>query len=97
MKYEITLKDSECSPMLPGKGKLELGDIVSVTNSKNKTTHTFIVVDIDHTEVDICEECDVDMVGGCISVRTGDSKYASECAAPGKCVFRSMDKIMENL
>lgn len=97
MKYDIIVKDSECSPMLPGNGKLELGDMVSVTDMKNKTTHTFIVAGTNYKEVDACTECDADMVVGCISVRKGDSKYDSECAAPITCVFRSIDKIMERL
>ena len=99
MKYEITVKDNECSPMVPGTCKLESGDIVLVTDRKNKTTHTFIVVEIDHTGVnaDICGECDVNMAGRCIIVRTGANSYDSGCAAPDKCVFRSIDKMMENL
>lgn len=97
MKYEITLKDSECSPMLPGTSKLELGDIVSVTDNKNKTTHTFIVVDIKRKEVDVCEECDADRLVGCISVGVKGNRYDTQCAAPTKCVFKSLDSIMESL
>lgn len=97
MKYEITQKDSECTPMVPGNSKLEIGDIVSVTNMKNNTTHTFIVVEVDPTVLDICVECDSYIVGGCICHCTGDNRYATDCAAFGRSVFRSMDKIMENL
>lgn len=97
MKYEITIKDSDCLPMLPGKGKLELGDIVSVTDRKNNTANTFMVVHIGNKEIDICAECDADMIAGCISVHVEGNRYDSQCAAPVRCVFRSIDKIMENL
>lgn len=96
MRYEITVEDSGCSPTLPGKDKLEVGDIVSLTTRKNKTTHTFIVVKIDHKEIDVCGECDIDMAGRCICINDRD-KYDSSCAAPGRCVFRLLDKIMESL
>ena len=97
VKYEITIKDSECLPLLPGKGKLELGDIVSVTDRKNSTTNTFMVVHIGNTELDICAECDAQMAGACIGVHVEGHRLDSECAAPGRCGFRSIDKIMESL
>lgn len=98
MRYEIALKDSDCSPSLPYMDKLEIGDTVSVTNLQNNDRHTFIVVGRgDHYSDDACDDCDADTSVGCICVPVKGNKFDTQCAARGGCVFRIIDKMLEDL
>lgn len=98
MRYEIALKDSDCSPSLPYMDKLAIGDVVSVTNLQNNARHTFIVVEyVAKYGDDVCDGCDADTSVGCISVQVKGNQYETQCAARGKCVFRLIDNILEDL
>lgn len=98
MRYEIAIKDSECSPTLPYMNKLEIGDMVSVTNLQNNDRHTFIVVEREaNYGADVCDSCDADTSVGCICVRVEGNQFDTQCATRGGCVFRLIDKILEDL
>ena len=98
MRYERGIKDSECSPSLPYRDELEIGDMVSVTNLQNNDRHTFIVVETgDHYGDNVCDGCDADTSVGCICVRVEGNQFDTQCAARGGCVFKLIDKMLEEL
>ena len=98
MRHEIGLKDSECYPILPYTDRLEMGDMVSVTNLQNNDRHTFIVVwKGDHYADNTCDDCDADTSVWCICVRVEGNQFDTQCAARSGCVFRLIDNILEDL